>query len=210
MNSRERTLAAINGTPDKVPFNPFIMHVAATLANVDYCHAYCQDPRVLATTQVACADFFGIDHVNVSTDAWREASAWGVELNWDGGTPDASKFLTFEEFDGKEDPDLNAAPRVQERVEAVRFLKEQAGDRLCVVGWIEAPFAEICCLFGLHAIFSLARHPDWPRPIIRLIDRVLPIEKEFAQLQIEAGADVIGSGDSVVSQIGPRWYEACG
>ena len=36
MNSRELTLSAIKGIPEKVPFNPFIMHLAASLADVDY------------------------------------------------------------------------------------------------------------------------------------------------------------------------------
>ena len=38
-------------------------------------------PQILADAQIKCSEFFGINHVNVSTDAYREASAWGVEMN---------------------------------------------------------------------------------------------------------------------------------
>jgi uroporphyrinogen-III decarboxylase len=40
--------------------------------------------------------------------------------------------------------------------------------------------------------------------------RIVPVQLEFAKMQIEAGADIIGAGDSAVSQIGPKRYqEAC-
>ena len=52
MNSLESTLSAIKGIPERIPFNPFIMHLAASLANVDYNHDYCQKPDVLADTQM--------------------------------------------------------------------------------------------------------------------------------------------------------------
>ncbi len=184
------------------------MHVAASLAGVDYCHAYCQDPVILAAAQIKCARFFGIHHVHVSTDAFREASAWGVAINWDGGTPDAKQFLSVKDFDAVEIPDLTSSPRTAQRIAAVKQLCTHAPDQ-CVFGWIEAPFAEVCCLFGMRAVFALRRAPDWAMQVRKLIERILPIQREFAKLQIEAGADVIGAGDSIVSQIGPQWYEAC-
>jgi hypothetical protein len=70
MNSKDLTFSAIKGVPEKIPFNPFIMHLAASLMNVDYNHDYCQNPTILAKAQIKCSDFFGIDHVNVSTDAY--------------------------------------------------------------------------------------------------------------------------------------------
>ena len=52
MNSRDLTLSAIKGVPEKIPFNPFIMHLAATIADVDYCHDYVQKPEILADAQI--------------------------------------------------------------------------------------------------------------------------------------------------------------
>jgi len=164
---------------------------------------------MLADAQMKCAETHGIDHVNVSTDAYREASAWGVEIDFSSHTPVARTHLKIEDFDSVEAPDLNAGQRVQDRVEAVRRLREASAHQ-CVVGWIESPFAEICCLFGLMNVLKLAREPDWNDRIHGLIARVFPIQLEFAMMQIEAGADIIGAGDSAVSQIGPKRYqEAC-
>ena len=209
MNSKDLTFSAIKGVPEKIPFNPFIMHLAASLMNVDYNHYYCQNPTILAKAQIKCADFFGIDHVNVSTDAYREANAWGVEIDWSSHTPVAKKSLNITEFDAIEEPELLSNIRIQNRVNAVKLLSEMVGGNQCIIGWIEAPFAEICCLFDLVNVLKLCRYEDWDTKIKNLIDRVVPIQKEFAKLQIEAGADIIGAGDSAVSQIGPRRYELC-
>jgi len=209
MNSLDLTLSAIKGIPEIIPFNPFIMHLAASLVGVDYSREYCQNPEILANAQVNCANFFGIDHVNVSTDAYREANAWGVEMDWSSHTPVAKTYLKISEFDSVEIPDLLSNPRITNRVKAVKTLYENVGGEQCVVGWIEAPFAEICCLFDLVNVLMLCRHDDWDKKIISLIERILPIQKEFAKLQIEAGAHIIGAGDSAISQIGPYRYEKC-
>ena len=209
MNSLDLTLSAIKVIPERIPFNPFIMHMAATLAHVDYNHEYCQKPEILVESQIKCSEFFGIDHVNVSTDAYREANAWGVEINWDSHTPVAKKPLNIEEFESIELPDLLGNKRIMNRVNAVKQLSEKVGDKICIFGWIEAPFAAIGSLFDLVNVLKLCRHEDWDSRITNLIIRILPVQKEFAKLQIEAGAHIIGAGDSAISQIGPMRYEKC-
>ncbi len=212
MNSRDLTLSAINGVPEKIPFNPFIMHLAATIVDVDYCHDYVQKPEILADAQIKTAKFFGIDHVNVSTDAYREASAWGVEIDWSSNTPTAKSFLDWREFDSYEEPDLLSSTRIQNRISAVKILKQKVGtgtEQNCTGVWIEAPFAEICCIFGLMNVLKIARKPDWEKIMGKLVKRILPVQLEFAKLQIEAGADIMGVGDSAISQIGPKRYEKC-
>jgi len=209
MNSKELTLSAIKGIPEKIPFNPFIMHMAASLANVDYNHEYCQKPDVLVDSQIKCAEFFGIDHVNVSTDAYREANAWGVEIDWKSHTPVAKTYLSIEDFESIETPSILENSRITNRVNAVKKFSDKISGNQCIIGWIEAPFAEICCLFGLVNVLFQCKNPDWVERIKALIIRVLPIQKEFAKLQIEAGADIIGAGDSAISQIGPMRYEKC-
>jgi uroporphyrinogen decarboxylase len=87
------------------------------------------------------------------------------------------------------------------RINAVKKFSEKIGGTQCIVGWIEAPFAEICCLFNLMNVMLLCRYKDWDDRIRNLINRILPVQKEFAKLQIEAGADIIGAGDSAISQL---------
>jgi len=185
------------------------MHLAATLMKVDYNAEYCQKPEILADAQIRCSNYFGIEHVNVSTDAYREANAWGVEIDWTSHTPVAKTHIKISEFESLEIPDIVSSERIMNRVKAVKQLSEKVGGNQCIVGWIEAPFAEICCLFDLVNVLMLCRYDDWDKKIKSLIKRILPIQKEFAKLQIEAGADIIGAGDSAISQIGPNRYEKC-
>ncbi len=185
------------------------MHLAAKLMKVDYNAEYCQNPEILADAQIRCSNYFGIDHVNVSTDAYREASAWGVEIDWTSHTPVAKTHIKISEFESLEIPDIVSSERIMNRVKAVKQLTEKIGGNQCIVGWIEAPFAEICCLFDLVNVLMLCRYDNWDKKIKSLINRILPVQKEFAKLQIEAGADIIGAGDSAISQIGPNRYEKC-
>ncbi|MHA1309475.1 MAG: uroporphyrinogen decarboxylase family protein [Candidatus Helarchaeota archaeon] len=211
MNSRDLTMSAISGIPEKVPFNPFIMHLAAVLNDIDYSGKYVKDPEILANSQIKCSEFFGIDHVNVSTDAYREASAWGVEIDFSGHTPVPKKGteLNWQEFDNMETPDLTSSDRIMERVKAISILSKKVGTKQCIIGWIEAPFAEIVSLFGMMNVFKI-NNKKWNDIIKKLIKRIVPVQLEFAKLQIEAGADIIGAGDSAISQIGPwRYKEAC-
>ena len=208
MNSRDLTLSAIDGIPEKIPFNPFIMHLAAVFADIDYSQKFCQNADALVNAQIKCAQAFGIDHVNVSTDAYREASAWGVEIDFSGHTPVAKKgtYLDWKDFDSIDDPNLLETPRIQNRVEAVSFLRKEAPEQ-CVIGWIEAPFAELCSIFDMVEVIKIWMRKDWDKIFKKLLDRIIPIQLEFAKFQIEAGADIIGAGDSAISQIGPKWYK---
>jgi uroporphyrinogen-III decarboxylase len=209
LNSLELTISAINGIPEKIPFNPFIMHLAASLMNLDYNQEYCRNPENLAKAQINCSEFFGIDHVNVSTDAYREANAWGVEIDWSSHTPIAKNYINIDDFDSREMPELSSNQRIMNRIRSVNLLSKTLKGKNCIIGWIEAPFAEICCLFGLMNVLKLCKNQDWEKRIKALITNILPIQKEFAKMQIEAGADIIGAGDSAISQIGPMRYEKC-
>lgn len=208
INPRDLTLSAIEGIPERIPFNPFIMHLAAVYSNINYSLQYCQNAYDLTAAQIKCAQAFGIDHLNVSTDAYREASAWGVEIDFSGHTPIAKKgtYLDWKILDSIEEPNLLESPRIQNRVEAVRLLRKSAPEQ-CIIGWIEAPFAELCSIFDMVEVMKIWMRNDWDRIFTKILHRVMPIQLEFAKLQIEAGADVIGAGDSAISQIGPKWYK---
>jgi uroporphyrinogen-III decarboxylase len=56
-------------------------------------------------------------------------------------------------------------------------------------------------------VLKQARKTNWNEMMGAILNRLVPIQTEFAKMQIEAGADVIGAGDSAVSQIGPSRYE---
>ena len=207
MLQRDRFLETIHGRGDHVPFDPLIMHLAAEMFQLDYSKQYCEDPSHIAQCQITAAKRFGLNHVHVCTDAYREANAWGIEVDLSHHTPMAatgSKF-DFTTFDAIDIPDLNHNPRIQTRIHAIKLPKQQAPE-MCVMGWIEAPFAEICCLFDMMVVMKDLLRKENANYLRKCLDRIIPIQFEFAKMQIEAGADIIGAGDAAISQIGPRNY----
>ncbi|MFX0101986.1 MAG: uroporphyrinogen decarboxylase family protein [Candidatus Hodarchaeota archaeon] len=206
MHSKTNTFQAIDGYPERIPFNPLVMHLAASLMGVDYSGELCRKPELLAKAQVKCANFFGIDSILAGTDAYREASAWGIEVSYDAHTPVPKNHLDWREFDAIEDPDLNAAPRIQERMETIKHMKKMEQEKV-IFGWIEAPFAELAYLFDLMEAVKIMREENWVQIYKKLLKRIVPVELEFAKMQIEAGVDIMGCGDAAISQIGPKRYK---
>ena len=90
-----------------------------------------------------------------------------------------------------------------DRVRAVEALVG-AGPDYSVLGWIEGPAAEAATLRGTEYFFmDLIEDPGFCGD---LMDRCVDVGLEFARVQIERGADTIGIGDAVVSQVSPDVY----
>jgi MtaA/CmuA family methyltransferase len=72
------------------------------------------------------------------------------------------------------------------------------------MGWVEGALAEAGDLRGISTIMmDLFERPDWVNDLLEVITEV---EIEFAVAQIKAGADIIGLGDAICSQISPEMY----
>jgi MtaA/CmuA family methyltransferase len=103
-------------------------------------------------------------------------------------------------------PDPLQAPRMRDRVDAVRAYRDRIGDRYSVLGWIEGPAAEAADLRGVsNFLMGLLDDPDYSRAVMA---RCVETGIDFARAQVAAGADTIGIGDAVASQVSPQVYEA--
>ena len=85
----------------------------------------------------------------------------------------------------------------------VSFKKGPGGSTL-IMGWIEGPAAEAADLRGVNNfLLDIMDDEDY---VCGLMDLCVQVGIDFAQAQIEAGADTIGIGDAVASQLSPRIY----
>ena len=72
------------------------------------------------------------------------------------------------------------------------------------MGWIEGPAAEAADLRGLSELMiDLIDDPGFCED---LMDLCVEVGIEFARAQIDAGADTVGIGDAVASQVSPAVY----
>ncbi len=207
MNSYERYLGMVQGQPvDVLPRLPILMGWAARFIGSDYA-AFASDYRVLVEANLRCASDFRFDQVSAISDPFRETSAFGAPLAYQSDAPPRCLHLPLgdsKDLGRLERPDPTASPRMVDRIRAVESFRAQVGGECSILGWIEGPAAEAADLRGVTTFFlDLVDDPDFCRELMRLC---VDVGLEFALAQLRAGADTIGIGDAVVSQISPAMY----
>ena len=209
MTPRERYLAVLRGDrPDILPRLPILMQFAAEHIGSHY-DAFASDYRVLVEANLRCAEEFGLDQLSAISDPYRETAGFGapIEFRRDGvplclkppleDDPDLAKLPR---------PDPLQAPRMHDRIQAVHSFRARAGDHYSIMGWVEGPAAEAADLRGVSNFFmDLLDNPDYA---CALMARCVKTAIDFGYAQIDAGADTIGIGDAVASQVSAKTYES--
>jgi MtaA/CmuA family methyltransferase len=207
MNSYERFTARLRGQPvDRLPnFDIFMTraahHIGAPLSR------YYLDHRVLVEANLAVAADFGIDLLQAISDPYREAADLGAQIEFpeDGlpvsvapllGDPERLRFLR--------PLDPGTGRRMSDRLAAVRDFRERVGGAVPIMGWVEGALAEAADLRGVAALMlDLYDRPEW---VAELLELCAEQAVAFARAQVAAGADIVGLGDAVASQVAPRVY----
>ncbi len=208
MNSLERYLAVLNRQPpDFLPRIPILMQFAAEYIGENYA-AFAADYRVLVRANLACARDFGMDQLSAISDPFRETHGFGGEIVF---YPDGPPRCPHPPLSEKKDlallkpADPLTDERMLDRIAAIREYRKQAGGEYSILGWIEGPAAEAADLRGV-ANFMLDLMDD-EAYAAELMDRCAEVGIAFARAQLEAGADTIGMGDAIASQLSPSLYQ---
>jgi uroporphyrinogen decarboxylase len=211
MNAAERVQARLNGQPvDRAPNFDILMaraahHIGQPLSR------YYLDYRVLAEANLAVWQNFHLDLLQTISDPYREASDLGLAVEFPADSLPVSTQPLLADPAGLGRLRLvepTHGRRMHDRLEAVRFLREQAAGQVPVMGWVEGALAEAADLRGVSQIMTdLYERPEW---VAELLEFCVNQEIAFARAQVEAGADLIGLGDAVCSQISPKMYRQFG
>jgi MtaA/CmuA family methyltransferase len=195
---------------DRSPAMPITMMWAADLIGAKY-YDYATRAEIQAAAQCAVARQFGFDQVSVISDPCCEAADLGTAIFY---PPDAPPAI-IEEKALLADPaalnDLRApdprrpGSRMANRIEAVRLLRQLAGETHLVEGWVEGPCAESADLRGINTL--MMDYYDEPEFVQALAEFTVDTALKFAAAQIEAGADIIGVGDAAASLINRELYD---
>ena len=208
MNSYARVMNRLNGKPmDRIPNLSIVMLFAAKELGVSYSDC-CIDYRLLADAAFLCHERYGIDMVCAISDSVREAEGFGTEVIFPAeGVPYAAqmRLQQLSDIDTLRVIDPSMGLRMTDTVEAVRLMRQRAGNDVPVVGWVEGAMAEACDLMDMQHVFMNLL--DEPEAMHQLLDICTEQGILFAKAQIEAGAHIMGIGDSAASLIGPRLYE---
>ncbi len=207
MNPRQRFEARLRGERvDRVPNFDIMMQFAAHHIRQPLSRYYL-DYRVLCEANFAVREAYSLDILQAISDPYREAADIGLHVEYpDDGLPVARRPLLPEPGDllRLRVPDPAAGGRMTDRLEAVRLFHEQAGRDIPVMGWVEGALAEAADLRGVgELLMDLIDRPAW---VHDLLEVTAALSVAFARAQVEAGADIIGLGDAIASQISPAAY----
>ena len=206
---RSTVLEHLDGqTVDRLPAMPITMMFAARLAGIPY-RRYCTDYRELARGQVLVAERFGFDHVSAISDPAREAVDLGAAVTWFEDQPpalDDTRSLLADKaiLAGLAPADPLGGGRMTDRVHGVELLRATGGATRLVEGWVEGPCAEAADLRGIGTL--MLDFADDPGFVDDLFGFAVRQAIDFAQAQVDAGADSIGVGDAAASLVGPAIY----
>ena len=207
MNSYERMMNRLRGQPvDRPPNFDILMTFAAHYIGQPLSRYYL-DHCVLAEANFAVQQDFALDILQAISDPYREAADFGAEIAFpDDNLPICKAPLLLEPADLNrlKPPDPSTGRRMSDRVAGVCALQEQAAGDIPVMGWVEGALAEVADLRGDSALLvDLYDRPEWVHDLLEIC---VEVGIAFARAQVEAGADIIGMGDAIASQVSPRMY----
>lgn len=209
MQHFERYKATVQGQPtDIIPRVPILMQFAAEYIDSNY-GAFASDHRVLVESNKRCVEDFDFEQVSCISDPYRETQGFGGQIKYlENAVPQCLVPPLAESRDLAQlaDADPLTSERMRDRVEAAALFKSLFDGQYSILGWIEGPAAEAADLRGVGTF--LLDTMDDPAYCDDLMDRCVEVGIAFARAQIEAGADTIGMGDAIASQVMPDFYEA--
>jgi MtaA/CmuA family methyltransferase len=208
MTSLERYLATLKGQPaDFLPRVPILMQFATEHIGRNYAD-FASDYRVMVEANIRCRDDFGIDLVGVMSDPYCETQAFGAEIIYaKDHAPFCARTILSDIADlspMRLDPDPYAAERMANRLAAIREYKRLVGGECSILGWVEGPAAEAADVRGVQDF--LMDLWDNPSACTTLMEHCTHTAIRFARAQIAEGADTIGVGDAIASQLAPEMY----
>jgi len=207
MNGFERYMGVMKRQPvDFLPRIPILMQYAAEYIGSDYA-AFASDYRVLTEANLACARDFGIDQLSCISDPYRETQGFGsiIEYVPDGPPRSTHPLNETKDLSVLATPNPLQSERMLDRVRAAETYAKEFRGEYSILGWVEGPAAEAADLRDVTTF--LMDLMDDTEFAAALMDLCLDTAIAFARAQIEAGADTIGIGDAIASQVDPGTYE---
>ncbi len=194
---------------DFLPRVPILMQFAAEYIGSNYA-AFAADHRILVESNLRCRENFDFDQVSAISDAYRECQGFGAKVIYeDHHAPHCEQTVLTDINDLSsmvEDPDPFQSERMLDRLLAVRSFKEKLGGECSILGWVEGAAAEAADLLGVQDFFmELIINKE---ACLALMEQTVKTSIRFALAQLDEGADTIGIGDAIASQMSADMYNS--
>lgn len=165
------------------------------------------DPETMADLAMSGHTVLGFDVVMPLFSVCHEAAAMGCNVNWGSPTamPELGPPIFQDETDIRIPGDLLLRDGSAVPLAAIALLKRRLGDAAAVCGKVMGAWTQGYHYFGVeNFLIGTLDDPDKTR---RILDRLLPVTLQFAQAQIDAGADCILLADHATRDLcSPQAY----
>ena len=213
MTSRQRVLAALKRRPvDRTPVcNPTSV---ATVELMDLVDAHFPDANRNAEkmARLAATSYteLGFDTIMPVFTIIQESSALGCKIQWEGKDNWPTVRMSEPIWSGPDDiripPDLLTHPDTKCVLDAIRILRKEFGDEVCIIGKTMGPWS-----LGYHTMgvepFLLMSLDDSDKTK-RCLDKMKESTIQFGRAQIDAGADALTLPDHATGDlVSGSYYE---
>jgi len=157
---------------------------------------YNRDPKLMAKCQIDAVRRFDYDWAWLQVDDCIEFEVLGVGVKGEGNIlPATCDYLpaTSETLRSLKIPNPKLDGRMPVLLEAIKRIKDELGDTVCVTGRTAAPFSSVTLLFGMSETFMLLY--DNPELVREALKFFTELQIKWGQAQLDAGADAIWFGD---------------
>ncbi len=212
MNSKERFMNALTQQPvDRPPVGAVV--TAITVPMMEKSGVYWPEAHTEATKLADLAasvwEHAQIESIKLPFCMTIEAEALGASIDY--GTVDTLptdvKFIYNHPDELTIPADFFDRDRVPTVLKAITQLRKRYDTEVAVVASIVGPFVLAAKLFGFDNLFPwLITHPDY---IHQIMEKLTDLAIDYAQAQVEAGADAILIGSATCSGdlISPETYQ---
>lgn len=213
MNSLQRCLVSLdNRIPDRIPVVP---------ENYAFCVHYCgykmedvsHNGKLLAECLICTMKDFGYDGVTVDLDNAVSAEVLGCPVHFredDPAVASGPAIQSLEEIEKLSLPNPYKDGKLYVYIDCVNHLSKEIGNEYFIYAFFDqGPFSLAAQVRGIeNFMLDLAMRKDL-KSIHKLIDFCRQSGEIFGKALIDAGANVVGIGDSLASPdvISPKQYE---
>ena len=166
------------------------------------------DAEKMANLAMTGHTMLGFDVVMPLFSVCHEAAAMGCNVNWGGldMMPESGKPIFSDTDDIRIPSDLLVQPGCAVPLKAISILKKRLGDAAAVCGKVFGSWTQAYHYFGVENFLMMTI--DDPDKTNRILDELLPVTIQFANAQIDAGADCLLLADHATSNLcSPKAYE---
>jgi uroporphyrinogen decarboxylase len=212
MTSYDRVMISVkHKEPDRVPFMPFAQTFTAKFAGIPF-SKYVSTAEKFVEGQLKAYKAFNWDALCFSSDVGMYAGALGAKIDFPFDDvpriikPVLRHTSLYEDFKKLKIPDPMKSGRLSESIKAIELAKKEVQDEVPLIGWTEGPFQGVTLLSGADPMqfFYILDHPDEFKEIL---DWYADFEINVTNAMYEAGADIIGVGETAAYFMSPSFFK---